>query len=98
MELPSCWKKKLDKKFFTMHTAITSNESILGAGWKTIFGKTTTGPENLLFNKVKIQWATIFKSKPFKSLSFSGTWLKCRANEVCDEIEELFKTEQYLKN
>ena len=42
-------------------------ELIQAAGWKATFGKTTTDPENISFNKFKIQWDTIDKSKPFKS-------------------------------
>ena len=43
-------------------------ELVVGAVWKCIFGKTTTGPENTLFNQFKSRWLSIDKTERFKVL------------------------------
>ena len=46
-------------------------ELIIGAVRKSLFGATTTGPENRLFEHFKNFWQNIDASKPFKILTIS---------------------------
>ena len=54
-------------------------ELVRGNVWRAIFGKSMTGPENVLFNQFKRNWENIDKSKLFNILEIFNGWLKDRA-------------------
>ena len=47
------------------------DELVVGAVWKEVFGKTTTGPEHKLLNQFKSKWGNIDKTKDFRTLHIS---------------------------
>ena len=69
-------EEQLGRKVFYHASRHHIYEIVIGAGWKSIFGKETTGPENPMFNEFKRKWGNIDKAKSFKTLNFSDEWLQ----------------------
>ena len=63
-------------------------ERVMAGVWGSLFGTTTTGPENPHFKRLKSTWQSIDKSKDFKLLNITNDWLVGRKTAVVKSIQE----------
>ena len=72
-------------------------ELVVGAVWKCLFGKTTTGPENTFFNQFKSRWPSIDKTEAFKVLEVPSALHKQKLR-VLEELSALVDKHNFVRD